>query len=199
MRPLTSCSRWLEGIAARKAFRRAVGCAAVGLALCCADNVYAAPTVSLEPFFAEDAHLGEATTLTAKLTFTGTEYFGRPEPLTGVTLRLPEGTVLSNEGFPTCSPQTLEQKGPSGCPVGSTAGPAGSFTILVSFGTETVEEQGTTETFFAEGGGVLLYFVGSSPVSIEVLSHVHLEPAGAPFGPAVQFEVPLIETVPGET
>jgi hypothetical protein len=42
-----------------------------------------------------------------------------------------------------------------------------------------------------------VYFVGHSPVSIEILSRGILEPAGAPFGPTVRFEVPLIETVPG--
>lgn len=185
------------GMAARKAFRRAVGCAAIGLALCCADNAYAAPTLSFEPSFSAGAHLGEAATLTAKLTFAGTEYFGHPEPLTNVTLRLPEGSILSNEGFPTCSVTTLEQKGPSGCPIGSVAGPAGSFTMFVSFGTETVQEQGTTETFFTEGGSLLLYLVGHSPVSIETLSPIHFEPASAPFGPAAHIAVPLIETVPG--
>ncbi len=185
------------GIDARMAFRRAVGCAAVLVVLCGATNAHAAPTLSFEPEFSAGTHLGEPATLTAKLTFAGTEYFGHPEPLTVAALRLPAGTIVSNEGFPTCSATTLEQKGPSGCPTGSVAGPGGSFTIFVSFGTETVEESGTTETFFTEGGGFLVYFVGHSPVSIEVLSRGILEPASAPFGAAVRFEVPLIETVPG--
>ncbi len=182
---------------ARKAFRLAVGCAAIVLALCCAAGAYAAPTLTFEPAFSPGAHLGEAATLTAQLTITGTEYFGNPEPLTKFTLSLPTGTVLSNEGFPTCSPQILEQTGPSGCPAGSAAGPAGSFTVIVSFGSERLEEHGTTETFFAAGGGVLVYFFASSPVALELISRGVFEPANAPFGPAVKFEVPLIQTVPG--
>ncbi len=185
------------GMDARKAFRRAVGFAAIAVALCCAANAFAAPTVSLIPAFSAGAHLGEPTALTAELKIAGTEYFGHPEPLTELTLSLPAGTGLSNEGFPTCSITTLEQKGPSGCPIGSVAGPAGSFTMFVSFGTETVQEQGTTETFFTEGGSLLLYLVGHSPVSIETLSPIHFEPASAPFGPAAHIAVPLIETVPG--
>lgn len=197
MRPLAFCGRWLEGMAARKDFRRAVGCALIVLALCCADNVDAAPTLSFEPFFSEGAHVGEAATLTALLNFTGTEYAGGPEPLTRVILRLPVGTVLSSEGFPTCPPQILEQKGPAGCPAGSKAGPTGSFNAIAAFGSERVTENGTTETFFTEGGGVLAYFLGTSPVAIELISRAVFEPASAPFGPAVNFEVPLIQTVPG--
>ena len=183
--------------AARRAFRGAAGCAAIAVALCCAANAYAAPTVSLEPAFSPGAHLGEPTALTAELKFAGTEYGGFPEPLTRVILRLPAGTVLSSEGFPTCPPQVLEQKGPAGCPAGSKAGPAGSFNAIVAFGNERVTENGTTETFFTEGGGVLVYFLGTSTVALELISRGVFEPASAPFGPAVNFEVPLIQTVPG--
>lgn len=182
----------------QKAFRLAVGCAAIVLALCCGPNAFAAPTVSLEPAFSAGAHLGEPTALTAELKIAGTEYGGFPEPLTELSLRLPASTVLSNAGFPTCSPQTLAQHGPSGCPAGSVAGPAGSFTVIVAFGTERISETGTTETFFTEDfGGFLLYLHGISPVSIEIISLGVIEPASAPFGPAVKFEVPLIQAVPG--
>lgn len=162
-----------------------------------AADAFAAPTVSLIPAFSAGAHLGEPTALTAELKIAGTEYGGFPEPLTRLSLRLPAGTVLSNAGFPTCSIQTLEQHGPSGCPAASPAGPAGSFRVIVAFGTERIAETGTTETFFAEGGGFLLYLHATSPVFIEVISLGVIEPASAPFGPTVRFEVPLIETVPG--
>jgi hypothetical protein len=89
-----------------------------------------------------------------------------------------------------------EQKGPAGCPAHSKAGPAGSFNAIIAFGGERIAENGTTETFFTEGGGVLLYFLGTSPAAIEVTSRGVFEPANAPFGPAVNFEVPLIQTVP---
>jgi Bacterial Ig-like domain (group 3) len=182
---------------ARNAFRLAVGCAAIVLALCCAADAFAAPTVSLKPAFSPSAHLGEPTALTAELKIAGTEYGGFPEPLTKLSLRLPAGTVLSSEGFATCSASVLEQKGPAGCPTHSKAGPAGSFNAIVAFGTTRIAETGTTETFFEVGGGFLLYLHAISPVSIEVISRGVFEPASAPFGPAVNFKVPLIETVPG--
>ncbi len=162
-----------------------------------AADAFAAPTVSLEPAFSAGAHLGEPTALTAELKIAGTEYGGFPEPLTKLSLRLPAGTVLSNAGFPTCSPQILQQQGPSGCPAYSVAGPPGSFSAIVAFGTERIAETGTTETFFEAGGGFLLYLRATSPVFIEVISLGAIEPASAPFGPTVRFEVPLIETVPG--
>jgi hypothetical protein len=162
-----------------------------------AADAFAAPTLTFEPAFSAGAHLGEPTALTAELKIAGTEYGGFPEPLTRVTLRLPAGTVLSNEGFPTCSVNTLQSMGPSGCPAKSVAGLAGSFEAIVAFGGERIPENGTTETFFAEGGGFLLYLHGTSPAAIEVTSLGVIEPASAPFGPAVNFEVPLIETVPG--
>ena len=162
-----------------------------------AADAFAAPTVSLTPAFSAGAHLGEPTALTAELKIAGTEYGGFPEPLTKLSLRLPAGTVLYSVGFATCSEATLAQKGPSGCPVHSKAGPAGSFNAIVAFGTERIAETGTTETFFTVGGGFLLYLHGTSPVSIEVITSGEIEPASAPVGPTVKFEVPLIQTVPG--
>ena len=164
---------------------------------CGATNADAAPTLTLEPAFSEGTRLAEPATLTAKVTITGTEYHGNPEPLHQLTLRFPAGSILSNEGFPPCSPAVLEQDGPESCPKLSAAGPPGSFAAMVSFGAESVEEHGTLEAFFGEGGGLLLYFSANSPVALEVISRGVYEPASAPFGPAVNFEIPFIETVPG--
>lgn len=161
-----------------------------------AADAFAAPTVTFQPAFSPGAHLGEPTALTAELKIAGTEYGGFPEPLTSVSLRLPAGTTFSSEGFPTCSIETLQQHGPSGCPAYSLAGPAGSFNAIVAIGNTREAETGTTETFFEEGGGILVYFKAISPVFIEVITKGHVEPASAPFGPAVDFEIPLIQTVP---
>jgi Bacterial Ig-like domain (group 3) len=179
-----------------RALRRAAVCIAIGVVLCCADTAYAAPSMSFTPAFSESAHLGEPATLTTKLTFSGTEYFGHPEPLTALTLKLPAGTILSSEGFPTCSSQILEEKGAAGCTPGSDAGPLGSFTVFVRFGTETLEEHGFISTVFAPGGGLFLYGKAFPPTLIEFLSYGVFEPASAPFGPAVKFNLPIIDTVP---
>ncbi len=173
------------------------GLGTVAVVLCCASTANAVPSLSFVPSFAGGAHLGEGGTLTAQLGFSGTEFHGHPEPLTSVILQLPAGTVLSNEGFPACNESVLEKMGPSGCPAASPAGPPGSFALLVSFGGETVEENGTVEAYFAPGGGVLLYLVGTTPVALKVIASGRYEPATPPFGPAVKFSFPIIETVPG--
>src|SRR5207302_10220782 len=72
-----------------------------------------------------------------------------------------------------------------------------SSVVLVSFGTERVPEEATIEPFFAPGGGILLFLAGHSPVSLEVIAAGHYEPASGSFGPRVNVELPLVETVPG--
>ena len=159
----------------------------------------AAPTVSLSPTFAAEAHLGEGSTLSEEVGFAGTEYGAAPLPLTELTLRLPKGTALSNAGFPTCPLATLKPsgQGPQACPKGSGAGPVSHFTAIVSFGRERTEEPGTLEPFFSPEGGLFLFFAGHDPVSLEILATAkYVSPTGS-FGPSIQLEFPLIETVPG--
>jgi hypothetical protein len=155
--------------------------------------------MSFIPSFSEGTHLGEGTIVTGTFGITGSEYHGKPLPLTELTMRLPKGAVLSNAGFPTCPRATLEPSGPgpSACPKGSAAGPTGSFTMFVAFGAEYHEEQGVVETYFSPEGGVWLLLAGHTPVFIELLAAGHYLAAAPPLGPAVHFEVPLIETVPG--
>ena len=186
---------------ARASLRRlalmVVASAALGLAL--AGSAYGAPSMSFIPSFSEGTHLGEGTIVTGTFGFTGSEYHGMPLPLIELTMRLPKSAVLSNAGFPTCPRATLEPSGPgpSACPTGSGAGPTGSFTTFVAFGGEYIEEHGVVETYFSPEGGVWLLLAGHSPVWIEVLVAGHYLAAAPPLGPAVRFEVPLIETVPG--
>jgi hypothetical protein len=193
--PLT-LARIQRGMAA--SLRLAVVVAAIlGIGFAVADRAEATPSMSFLPGFSEGTHLGEGTVVTASLGFSGSEYHGEPLPLTELTIRLPKETVLSNVGFPTCPRSTLENIGPTGCPKGSAAGPAGSLTMFVSFGGEYHEEKGAAETFFAPEGGVFLFIDGHAPVSLEIIVVGHYLAASGSLGPAVSFGVPLIGTVPG--
>ena len=166
--------------------------------LVAAGSAQASPTLSLSAGFAPGTHLGEPTTATASVGIAGTEYGGFPLPLTQMTLRLPKGTTLTDEGFARCSAATLEPsgEGPRGCPAGSSAG-RGMFSGYVAFGRETVPEHGTIELFFAPEGGLLLFLFGHEPVLLELLARGHYVPASGGSGPGIAFELPLVETVPG--
>lgn len=59
-----------------------------------------AATTTLKASFSGD--LGEGTTVTDEFTFSGTEYGGRPEPLTNLTMHVPGGVGGSQAGFATC-------------------------------------------------------------------------------------------------
>lgn len=144
--------------------------------------------------------LGQGTALIAEYEISGTEYGGFPAPLIGVDFFLPAGTRIDAGAFPTCPPATLEPTGPGpkGCPKGSFAGPVGSVTGDVAFGTEVVPETATVQAFFAPGGGLEFFTFGHSPVLLEVISsghYVSYDREG--FGRELVSTVPLVETVPG--
>lgn len=144
--------------------------------------------------------LGHGAALEAEYRISGTEYGGFPPPLIGIDFYLPAGTKLHPQGFPTCPPSTLEPAGigPKGCPKGSAAGPAGSVTGYVAFGSEIVPETATIEPFYAPDGGLEFFTFGHEPVLIEILSkgrYVNVDREG--FGQKLTAQVPLVETVPG--
>jgi hypothetical protein len=141
--------------------------------------------------------LGAPAALKSEFTISGTEYGGFPPPLVGVKFYGPAGAKLHPQGFATCSPATLEQTGPLACSKKSQAGPKGSANGVVSFGTERVAETVSVQPFFAPGGGLAFFVDGTSPVSIEIVSKGNVVNSSPPFGPTVNAEVPLIETVPG--
>jgi hypothetical protein len=69
----------------------------------------------------------------------------------------------------------------------------------VAFGKEIVPEEATIESFYKPGGGIEFFTAGHSPVSLELLAKgrfVHLGGGGG-YGPELETEVPLVETVPG--
>jgi len=177
-----------------------LGLAVLGLAA----TASAAPTftfkvtaVPIPGFRGTGDILGAGAVLQGEGTISGTEYGGSPPPLTGIDVFAPAGAKLHPQGFATCAPSTIEQSGPTPCPKTSIAGPKGSATGVVSFGSERVEETASVQPFFAPGGGVEAFVDGTTPVSLEILAPGHFVDSSPPFGPEFIGEVPLIETVPG--
>jgi hypothetical protein len=177
-----------------------LGLAVLGLSA----SASAAPTITLKakavpiPGFPHTGNiLGAGAALQAEYTISGTEYGGFPAPLIGVKFYGPASAKLHPQGFGTCAPSAIETIGPSACPKTSKAGPTGSASGVVSFGTERVGETVTVQPFFAPGGNLEFFADGSSPVSIEILSKGKVVNSSPPFGPTVEAEVPLVESVPG--
>jgi hypothetical protein len=139
--------------------------------------------------------LGAGAALETEFKISGTEYGGFPAPLKQVKVVLPPGVTLHTQGFATCSETTLKEKGPAGCPAKSYASSLGEAGGVVSFGTERVHENVTVQGFFTPGGGLIFLAVGTTPVSLEILSPGTVTPAGA--NTVFTAGVPLIETVPG--
>ena len=164
----------------------------------------AAPTITMKaeavpiPGFPGTGNiLGAGAALQTHFTISGTEYGGFPPPLTSVKFYGPAGAKLTTAGFATCTPETLEKTGPSACSKASQAGPKGSANGVVSFGTERVAETVSVQPFFSPGGLISFFVDGTTPVSIEIISKGKVVSSSPPFGPTVEAEVPLIETVPG--
>jgi hypothetical protein len=193
--------------------RRASTCLALAglLVLALSSSASAAPTVTFKaravpvpnPRGGSWPHTGnfygKGAAFRSEFTITGTEYGGYPPPLIGVNVTLPKGTVLTTKGFKTCPSRiVVEQKEPSKCPKGSSAGPLGHAKGFVVFGTERVEEEVSIQSFFAPGG-LNFYVSGHSPTVIEIVSTGHYTNLGSAGGTGPKFigTVPLIETVPG--
>jgi hypothetical protein len=169
-----------------------------------AGSASAAPTATLKvtpipiPGFPGTGDLlGAGAEVEAQVTISGTEYGGFPSPLTGMVFFAPAGSRVTPVGFPVCAPLALEADGTHGCPKGSRAGPLGEGLGVVSFGSERVNEKVSIQGFFAPGGGLTFYVVGSTPTSFQILEKASWAKAGAPYGLALNVEVPLVETVPG--
>jgi hypothetical protein len=188
--------------------RRASTClAVVGLALLAlSGTASAAPTVTFKaqavpiPGFPHTGNiLGAGAAVEAEFHISGTEYGGYSPPLIGVNVYLPTGAKIHSAGFPTCPTATiLTEKEPTKCPKGSKAGPVGTATGFVVFGSERVPETVSLESFWAQGG-LNVFVDGHTPASIEVTStgkYTKLGGGGG-YGPELVTTVPLIETVPG--
>jgi len=181
-----------------------LGLAWLSLAVAGTSSAAAAPTFTFKtkalpiPGFPHTGDiLGAGAVIQVEGTVSGTEYGGFPPPLTGLKYFAPAGAKLHPQGFATCAPTVIEESGPAPCPKTSVAGPKGSFSGVVSFGTERVRETASVQPFFAPGGNLEFFADGVTPVSIEILGTGRVVPSAPPFGVEVIGEVPLIETVPG--
>lgn len=148
--------------------------------------------------------LGAGAAIEVEYEFAGSGYgvnsknpSGGIPPLSEVNFYLPKGTVLHTAGFATCSEETLEKIGPSGCPTKSQASPVGSVLGEVYFGGERVPEEATLQGFFGPGGGLLFFTKGTDPVSLEILSPGHFQGASGLYSKEFVGLVPAVASVPG--
>jgi len=132
----------------------------------------------------------------ASYTIRGTEVGGLlPSPLEGVNLSLPRGTVLQSRGFAVCP---AGKRGPHACPRKSRAGGVGSVESVTALGANLIPEAATLQAFFAPGGGLEFWTVGSSPLELRlILATGHFERQDPSFGPTLTTALTPIETVPG--
>lgn len=166
--------------------------------LICAAVALASQTLEVQARFTPDK-LGAPTnlSLTAKfISSTG----GPPSPITKFILYAPAGLEIDARGAGTCTPATLEQKGPKGCPASSRAG-FGGGTGALELPTETIHAQYTLDLFFAprEGGRLklLVYVSVVKPAGVELVLVARQIPAPKPYGLGFSVEVPPVATFPG--
>jgi hypothetical protein len=123
-----------------------------------------------------------------------------PSPVTRFTLYTPAGIGVDAHGVGTCSPATLERKGPDGCPADSRAGFGGGVGV-VELPSETVRAPYTLDFFFAatQRGGlrVLVYANAAAPAGVELVLVAKQVPAPKPYGLGFTVEVPPVSTAPG--
>lgn len=143
--------------------------------------------------------LGAGAAVEFKISIQGTEATGGvPSQLTEVKSYLPAGVKLHPQGFVTCSPATLENVGPSGCPKKSQASPVGSAAVVDPIGGELVRENATVQAFFAPGGQLQFYSNAAAPISAQlIVSTGHFINARRPYGPEFVAPVKLVDSVPG--
>ena len=121
-----------------------LGLAVLGLSA----TASAAPTITFKakavpiPGFPHTGNiLGAGAALKTEFTISGTEYGGFPPPLTGVKFYGPARREAAPAGVRhLCAENMIKEKGPGACPKKSNAGPKGSASGVVSFGTERVAE-----------------------------------------------------------
>jgi hypothetical protein len=159
----------------------------------------AAPTVKLSAALPPE-HLGQV----AAINFSFSIHFAPSEellPLTQVSLLYPAHLdILTSElGLETCNSARLNVLGPEGCPSNSVMGYGLGLTEL-RFGPQIVYEWEHVVVFMApiQNGnlGLLLYSVGYSPVSAELVYPGIVLPASAPFGGELFSNMPLVPSLP---
>jgi hypothetical protein len=122
---------------------------------------------------------------------------GLPLQTRRLVLYFPAGTKIDPTGFPTCTKETLEIKGPEGCPKQSRIAD-GTVGVADQIGQgEATRETGALEVYVTPGNGVVAYANAAAPISAQIVIAAHWETAPPPYGPKLTFEIPLVESVPG--
>ncbi len=122
---------------------------------------------------------------------------GLPLQTRRLALYFPAGTKIDPAGFPTCTKEKLEIKGPEGCPKQSRIAD-GTVGVADQIGQgEATRETGALEVYATPGDGVVAYANAAAPISAQIVIAAHWETAPPPYGPKLTFEIPLVESVPG--
>jgi hypothetical protein len=188
---------------ARPALRRLLPLVAV-LCVCLAvvTTARAETSATLRAAFSPE-RLGQRSTLDFGFSFSfAAPAEPVPPPLTEIELRYPDnlGIALSGLGLATCTAQTLEMSGPSGCSRNAVMGHGQALTGIV-LGSTTITENAPITVVRApdeEGRIELLFYAeGTTPVTTRIVFPGLLLPASAPFGGLVSIGVPLVPTLPG--
>ena len=159
-----------------------------------------APAVKLTAGFSPE-RLGAGTTVSLGFQI-GAPAGQAPSPLTAVEVLYPAelGLGTSSLGLEACSQERLATEGLAGCPADSLMG-RGRALVEVPFERGPVLEWARITLLAApsQNGrpGLLFYVNGEAPVLAELIFPGLLLPAPAPFGGALDTELPLVPTVPG--
>ncbi len=127
---------------------------------------------------------------------------GNPEPLTNLTMFLPDemGLATSGLGLANCLRRRLEESGPAGCPSDSLMG-RGTATAEIPIAGDAVAESAQIEVFSArvqDGHLALMVYANAlSPVSAQLVFPATVVPAALPYGEGIDTSIPLVPSVPG--
>jgi hypothetical protein len=158
---------------------------------------WAGEALALHASFSPDA-LGASTNLSLNATLVSSTP-GPPSPITKFTLYAPAGMGIDVHGAGTCAEATLQQQGPSGCPVDSRAGFGGGVGVL-ELPKETIHAPYTLDFFFAPKVNghlrLLVYASALVPASVEFVLVAKEIRAPKPYGLGFSVEVPPISTYP---
>lgn len=90
-----------------------------------------------------------------------------------IDLNLPRGLKMSGRGLKRCSPSRLALQGPTGCPAGSKAGPAGTATALLGpEGPSQSELHFVVSPFVVDADTFVFYVASESGSGIAVQSPI---------------------------
>lgn len=115
-----------------------------------------------------------------------------------IDLGAPKGLKFSGKGLKRCSAETLAAEGPSGCPSGSKAGPAGTATALLGpAGPSQSELHFTVSPFVMDSNTLVFYVASEAGTGVAVQSPITGEITGK--GRKMRITIPkeLRQPVPG--